>query len=264
MPAVLTSPRFSILLSFAVVAAGARHVLDTMVNHDGGYYLHAARAIMDGRDLHDTFAGDMPSNVWLPVLSLRLSDTLGMVYADVHQALLLVFVVACAILMARPITAVASRGSLVAVASAPWTLAVLLFVPRYAFGQRDHLFAAGFVPLVTTLGARTLGFSPGLAFCFAVALVSAFGISQKPYFALPALVLGGAEWLIRRRRISALPRELWLTALSCAAFVLGTHLVYPEFFTRILSTTWLWYAPLMKPMVQVLASTRCTSCSELS
>ena len=91
------------------VLVSAYRVFNTMLNHDVGGFLLDARAFELGRKLYESFFEmNMPSNVWLPRLSVEVARVARLPLADVHLAILFLFVLVCA---ADAVVDMACRGA---------------------------------------------------------------------------------------------------------------------------------------------------------
>src|SRR5260221_10854526 len=97
-------------------------------------------------------------DVWSPVGSLQIALVVPWTLADIHQTLLLVFIVACAALMVWLIWQRLGPGQPVtALVASVLVPAIVVWFPYLNFGQREHLFLAAVGPFAIVLAGRHLG-----------------------------------------------------------------------------------------------------------
>jgi hypothetical protein len=111
----------------------------------------------------------------------------------------------------------------------------LVFYPRGAFGQREHLLALLVLPYLVVAVARAGGDAmPGPSARIGVAAVAMIGIVLKPHFALLPLAIEAAVLIRRGWRPSAVAPELATMATLGSACVAMTAVLHPAYFELVL------------------------------
>jgi hypothetical protein len=252
--------RWSVALVLAVAAWSVYH---TMLNHDVAYYLLLARGLDEGRELYKTFPDyGLPANGWLAFISLHVSSALALPLVETHQCILFLLAATGAITAGRILERLFGRETVAGRTAMPLTVAIFLLYPGYNFGQRDYLFAVLVAPLVMTVAGRHLGLRPGAALSVVVVLTAMIGGSFKPQFALPLIMLAGIELTLRRGRLRAVAREVWVAGGGLIAYVALVHILYPAYFTEVLPSAVVVYGSytgsldrsLLRHLVQIFVS----------
>jgi len=226
-------------IGFAGTILFAAHsVFAYALNLDVAGFLLDAKAFEMGRKLFESFFEiNTPSNVWLPVVSLKIAHIVPWTLADIHQTLLLVFIVACAAVMVWLIWQRLGPGQPVtALVASVLVPAIVVWFPYLDFGQREHLFLAAMGPFAIVLAGRYLGVTPSRAAAIATAALAAFGASSKPHFMLMAGLFVVADFCLRRGRLRQMGVESYSLAGFLTAYVAWIAVVYPIYFTDMLPT----------------------------
>jgi hypothetical protein len=242
----------------AAVLVSAYRVSNTMLNHDVAGFLLDVRAFELGRTLYDSFFEmNMPSNVWLPLVSVDVAKVVPRPLADVHLAVLFLFVLACAgttLLLVWRI--VGPRHAVTMIVASILIPAVFLAYPRYDFGQREALFVATSAPLVAVVLGRHCGYAPALAMSIGVAALAAFGSSQKPYFVVVIAGFLFVDFCLRRGRLLQMGAEVFAFVAFLIGYAAWIALVYPSYLTDTIPTASATYLTMTQPFSVVLAALR--------
>lgn len=246
------------LCFIVTVLVSAPRVFNTMLNHDVAGFLLDARAFELGRRLYESFFEmNMPSNVWLPVLSVALAHVVSRSLADVHLAVLFLFLVLCAattvVLVWRII---GPRRPITVITASVLTPATLLIYPAYDFGQREVLFVATLLPLVAVTVGRHYGYASSIWTSVGIAALAAFGASQKPHFMMMAAGFIVVDFCVRRGR----PLQMGVEAFALAAFFVAYMgfivLVHPTYLAETVPTASATYLTMSAPFAAVLQALR--------
>lgn len=234
---------WSPLLGYAIVLFVAAHQLvGFALNHDVGSFLLVVRGLQEGRPYSDM---NMPSNLWLPYVSVFISERLPFRLADIHQFVLFVFSFLCSALFVLVILQQKTQN-IIRFAAILGTTSILLVLPGYQFGQREHLFALSCAPLLATLYSRRSDIFVPVTISILVAVVAAFGASQKPFFILFMVGLGGIDFALRRFR--GLARELVLIYILIAVYLVWITWAYPAYFSEMLPGAVAVYGSMRLPL----------------
>lgn len=237
-----------ILVAYGVIVSFAMYQITRFsLNHDVGQFLLEVRGLSEGRPYADA---NMPSNIWLPYISFLIADHIPFYFADIHQSVILAFAILCValiFLLLQP----HDNTSLVRFAAILGLPSILLLLPGYHFGQREHLFALSSAPLLVLLYNRRTGIFVSLPLSILVACVAAFGASQKPYFILSLMALGTIDLV--SKKFKSLVWEFLLIGLFLAAYFVWINAVYPTYFLGMLPGAFKTLGSMRLPLVATIA-----------
>jgi hypothetical protein len=238
--------RLVALLFAASTIVCAHQASQLMLNYDVAGFLLDAESVLAGRRLFvEFFEFNMPSNAWLPVISVALARGLPFYLADIHVALLICLVSAAAALtlwvMWRQLAPTRPTTLLVAAVLLP---ALFLWYPNYDFGQREPFFFAAMAPFAAVSLGRHAGVRPAPGMAVLVGLIAALGASMKPHFVIFVGALVLVDLLLRRGRIRELGLESFVLGGALGIYLLWMVLAFPLYFTDMLPIASSTYAPL--------------------
>jgi hypothetical protein len=211
----------ALALVLPVFAASLYLRRDLPLNHDVAWLLVAAhRMAAGGTYLSDFFEINTPLAIALYLPPLALQGLGGLPVATTTSiwtaALILQSLLLIAVLGRRSQDAAIAR-----LATAPglaWLAVVLVLLPAYDFGQREHLATVLFLPFLVMLCAGNA--SAGIALRSYVSVIAAIGFLIKPHYAaLPMLLLG-----LQARRQRSLQPLRGIEALALLLVTLGLAL----------------------------------------
>ena len=234
------------LLFAASTVTCAWQTFGLMLNYDVAGFLLDAEAMLAGRRLFvDFFEFNMPSNAWLPMISVVLARGLPFYLADIHVVFLISLVSASAALtlwlMWRQLAASYPTTVLVAAVLLP---ALFIWYPNYDFGQREPFFFAAMAPFAAVSLGRHTGFRPTAGVAVLVGLIAALGASMKPHFVLFAGALVLVDLMLRRGRIRQLGLESFVLGGALGIYLIWMVVAFPLYFTEMLPVASSTYAPL--------------------
>lgn len=242
--------RTELFLSFSygvIILITAYQLTQFSLNHDVGEFLLDVRQLREGRAYADA---NMPSNLWLPYVSFFIAEYLPFYLADIHQTVLFLFAILCVslvVLLLKP----HDKTSLIRFAAIFGLPSILLLLPGYHFGQREHLFALSCAPLLVLLYNRCAGIFIPLPLAIIVACVAAFGSSQKPYFILSLMALGVIDLV--SKKFKSVAWEFPFIGLLLAAYFYWITLVYPTYFLGMLPGALKTLGAMRLPLTTTLA-----------
>lgn len=142
---------------------------------------------------------------------------------------------------------------------APAALAILLILPEYVFGQREHLALIAILPMLAGFAARAAANPVSRWNALVAGIGGGIAASIKPPFALALLFpLLYAIWNLRAKR-SDVRRLLLTPEILTAAFVVAAYglivvLVFPEYLQVMLPILRQVYAPARLPWPDLLST----------
>lgn len=169
-----------------------------VLNHDVSYLLYIAGRILQGATLYvDLPEINPPLIVWLNMPVAWLAQALGVPDPQVLRVLLLAL--GCAVVAW---SGAILRGWLARPMLVAWLVAalyVVMLLPGYAFGQREHIALMCALPYMGEAARRVDGQPVGRAMHFGVAALASLGMAIKPHFLLVALLVEAFAWWRQRR-----------------------------------------------------------------
>ncbi len=209
-----TPARQAAIASLAVVAAGIAGRRLLPANTDVSWLITVAEKVIDGARLYvDIPEPNPPMSIYLYAPAVLL----GRLFGAAPEAALDVVVFALAI---ASVAWCAPRLPRAPEFSNPWlapaALAVLLVLPAYSFGQREHLALVAFLPWMTIAIRRAEAAPTPVGWAVVGGLCGGLALAIKPHF---ALALAGATC------VSAASTRSWKTLFKLENLVAGGVLV---------------------------------------
>jgi hypothetical protein len=220
-------------LAAVLGAATLRAALQT--NSDVAWLLTVGEKVLDGQRLYvDVIETNPPASVLVYVPAIALGRLLGiaperMLDAQIFFGVLLSLALTWLLLV--PVGTV--RGG-----SWPWLLAasagIVLLLPSYNFGQREHIALLCILPALAATAARARGLPPRRSLAVAAGLGLGLTVSIKPHFALAALL--PELFLLTRLRSLRPPfrAENLVAAAVAAAYASALVAFFPAYLTNML------------------------------
>jgi hypothetical protein len=131
---------------------------------------------------------------------------------------------------------------------------VLLFVPAFCFGEREHIALLALLPMVALAAARA---SEGhVAWRDAVLAGVGCGIACafKPYFLLPAACIVLCAAALRRKPRLLLAPEIFAAGTVILAYGIAIFVLFPAYLSTALPLAAEVYAPLRDNLAHILLS----------
>jgi hypothetical protein len=206
------------------------YALSYPLNHDVGWYLYVAGALLEGEGLYRSLIEiNPPLSSYLSVVPVLLASKIGHPVEIVTKLLVLMLVL---------LTTAWSTWLVAATNTSRWlsplfaaaALLALLGAPGIDFGQREHLMMAFVLPYVVVTWRRLTGNAVGRSAAILAGALGGVGIALKPHFVVIWLAL--EAWHVMRGR-SGLRAALRLESLAVVGvgalyllFVINVHREY--------------------------------------
>ena len=237
----------SIIAGLAAIAAIVHFF--TPLNHDTAYFVTLAGRLLDGGSFGREIMDMNPPHVWwisaMPVwvarqIGLRL-DAVATVFTALMAAISLVAVER----LVSPERF--ARGVFLALAAV-----LVLFLPGYDFGQREHWMLLLTLPYVTACGCRLDGNQLPRAGGALIGVAACLGFCIKPHFLLVPVAC--EIWILARTRRPGLLLRPEAAAMAITGLVYaGLMVVYARSYLEIeVPTALLGYWSYKSPLPEVL------------
>lgn len=208
------------------------------INHDAGWYLYAADALMDGAKIyHDLIDINTPLIFWLNIPPAWLSRILGCSAIPLFNFFFLFIVVLSLTLSTRMFKQILSH---LPRPSQYCFLVVLVFLflpyemPWNCFGQRDHLMFVLVMPYVFASAARRMGYPLQIKFAVTLGLLAGIGFAFKPHFLFTYLCIE-TYLLVAHKSLKFWERPESIGIIICQALYWGyIILAVPEYKEAVL------------------------------
>ena len=231
------------LLACAILVAALFFHADRPVNHDTGWFMYAARGMLAGGHLYRDFIDVNAPMAYFTVMPAALLSNLPGISNELALAINVLGFVAICQMLSMAVTRRMNLPGPQLIALNAGILFILCFLPRSAFGQREHLLAAFMMPysLAAAFRAENKALPPLLA--IACGISAGIGVSIKvPYAVVPAII--EAAILARQRTWKiGFTYDLLALAISFIVINLGCYALYPEYWTDIFPMALAVYGP---------------------
>jgi hypothetical protein len=207
-----------------------------------------AEKVLDGQRLYvDIIEVNPPATMFLylvPALLARLSGVPTEFFVDV----LVFLAVALSLWLSHRI--LRRAGIVYGDAGKLATLGavVLLVMPVYAFGEREHIALIAILPLLAAAAVRAKGERPDLSMVMVAGICGGITAIIKPYFVLPIVCAAAAATLHNRSWRTFLAPENWIAAGLLAVYAVAVPIAYPQFSADILPMVLAVYVPVKLPL----------------
>jgi len=121
--------------------------------------------------------------------------------------------------------------------------ALLLFLPLYEMGQREHFVIIFILPYILLLANRLEQIKSNKALSVTIGMIAGIGFAIKPHYLL-IFVLLEIYFLFKSKKISALfrPESIMIAFIVCSHLLLIKYF-YPDYFTTIIPYLLRLYLP---------------------
>jgi len=223
------------LTMIALVSLAFALRLNSMLNHDTSWYLHATARVLHGARLYVDIIEVNPPLAFLltmpPVASAQALSLDASLAFKIYIFLLGAFSLGVSGRLVRlfpTMSASRARGFLLISAL------VFFILPAGDFGQREHMAIMFVWPYIILAALRMEGRGCGAPMAVLAGAMAFFGFGLKPHFLLVPLALE-AHRLVRLRRFGQIPRpETIVLAIMLLAYLAGIFLLTPEYPGKIL------------------------------
>jgi hypothetical protein len=172
----------AVALLFAVQAALR---FSSHLTHDAAWYLYAAGRLLDGAALNrDIVEVNPPLGIWLTVPVAGLARLSGAPATALFKGTMLALTALSLVLSRRLIRAVPGLAPPAANALLILTALLMLFLPAFDFGQREHGLILLVTPWLYLRGGRLTGATMPAALAMLAGFLAALGFGLKPHSVL--------------------------------------------------------------------------------
>ena len=245
--------RLPVTGTIACLAAGAALLhFFAPINHDEAFFMALAGRLLDGGHFGKDIIDMNPPHVWwisaMPVWLARQTGLRLEIAASVFTVTMAVLSIAAVARLTAGFKR-APRYLLLIFATL-----LVLFVPGYDFGQREHWMVLLTLPYIVARGCRTTNPTISPVTGVAIGVAACLGFCIKPYFLLVPAAL--EIWILARTRR---PRQLVrpeTIAMAAAGIVYAAFtLTYARSYLEVeIPTALLGYWSYKSPMQEVLRS----------
>ncbi len=243
------------LAAAAVVVAAIllRRILP--FNVDVSWWLIVSERMLDGQRLYvDILETNPPMAGSVYLLGVVIARAVGVRAEVVTDGLIFLLIAASLTLTWRILLYSSLRGRIASGALAVWALALLVILPMYDFGQREHLALAAMLPALAVYILRGNRERVTPAAVLIAGLSAAITMNFKPYFAFAVgFCILAAAARARDWRVLFAP-ENWIAAALVAVYAACVFLFYPEYFTIIYPLVRDVYLLLKAPLLALFVS----------
>jgi hypothetical protein len=245
--------RWPVAASLAVAVSLVLLALGGPLTHDVVWQLWVARQLAHGATFYtDIIEVNPPLWFWMAIPIERLSDWLALPATALLIAGIGALAAGALLLTDRllPPQPPVARALLLSYAAA-----ILLFMPRFDFGQREQIALIAALPYAALIAKRSRRQPVPLFLALAVGSLAAAGFALKHYFAAVPLLL--ELWLACRlwRRWRPIRAETCALATLAIAYAAAILLRTPQFLTIIVPIVRLTYWGYDQPWWNVVIGT---------
>lgn len=243
MPAVPRPYLKVAAVAFAVFALAFLYYAARPINHDTGWFMYAARGMLAGGTLYRDFIDVNAPMAYCSMLPAAWLSTLPFFSNEAALTLsILIYILVAYILC----VAVMRRMNLPARMQTLLPIALLImmcFMPHYAFGQREHIFAVLLMPYALAAAVRSENKALPRGLAIACGIAAGLGASVKPPFLIVPVFIEAAVLLRQRTWKLGFTYDVLALAGSTAVIYLVSYLLYPHYWQDILPSAVALYEP---------------------
>ena len=224
------------------------------INHDEAYLMALAGRLLDGGQFGKDIMDMNPPHVWwISAMPVWLARQTGL-RLDVVASLFTVAMAILSVAAVARLTATAGLGRVPRSLFLVFAALLVLFIPGYDFGQREHWMVLLTLPYIVARGCRLSNSPISPTTSAAIGLAACLGFSIKPYFLLVPVAL--EAWMLMRTRRPSLSISPETIAMATAGIVYGAlTLTYARSYLEVeVPTALLGYWSYNSPMQEVMRS----------
>ena len=224
------------------------------INHDLAYFIALAGRLLDGGQFGKDIMDMNPPHVWwISAMPVWLARHTGL-RPDIAAT---IFTVAMAVLSLAAVARLTAAGGLERATRGLFLVfaaLLILFIPGYDFGQREHWMVLLTLPYIVACACRLNNSGFSAATGVVIGAAACLGFCIKPYFLLVPFAL--ETWiLVRLRRPGLAIRPETIAIATTGVFYALLTLVYARSYLTIeIPTALLGYWSYKSPLQKVLLS----------
>jgi hypothetical protein len=241
--------------TIACLAIGAAllHFFAPM-NHDEAYLVALAGRLLDGGQFGKDIIDMNPPHVWwISAMPVWLARQTGL-RLDVAASVFTVTMAVLSVAAVARLTAAAGLGRIPRSLFLVFAALLVLFIPGYDFGQREHWMVLLTLPYIVACGCRLNNSILTPVFSAVIGVAACLGFCIKPYFLLVPVAL--EIWLFVRLWRPSLAIRSETIAMAVAGIVYaGLTMIYARSYLETeVPTALLGYWSYKSPLQDVLRS----------
>ena len=241
--------------TIACLAVGAAllHFFAPM-NHDEAYLMALAGRLLDGGQFGKDIMDMNPPHVWwISAMPVWLARQTGL-RLDVAASVFTVTMAGLSVAAVARLTVAAGLGRIPRSLFLVFAALLVLFIPGYDFGQREHWMALLTLPYIVACGCRLNNSTLTPVFGAVIGVAACLGFCIKPYFLLVPVAL--EIWIFVRLRQPSLAIRAETIAMAVAGIVYaGLTMIYARSYLETeVPTALLGYWSYKSPLQDVLRS----------
>lgn len=249
-------PAVPLMIVFVLIAAGLR--VFTPSNTDVSWIIVMCEKVLDGQRLYtDIIETNPPATVWLYLPFVAFARAVHLSAEFVIDASIFVFAFLVMSVCERFLERTEFGQRISSFGLRIGAVFILLILPHYTFGEREHIALIAALPMLCLLMLRLEGETPSVGQMVFAGLCAGLTMVIKPHFALglaPGVIVasfhayrqGQSFW----RSMFAL--ENWIAAVLVVAYVVAAYVRYPLFFEEVMPLVTLAYLPNRAPLDSML------------
>ncbi|WP_375393145.1 hypothetical protein [uncultured Sphingomonas sp.] len=243
-PLALSRPVTIAALALAAWALATGLLWNVALNNDVSWQFWVARQLRHGaRFGRGVIEVNPPLWFWEAMPLSALADRLGLATARVLVAATTARTV-LGVLLTIPLVA---RTPVQRLAAASGLFVLLLALPVFCFGEREHLLLLGALPYAALAAHRAEWMPVDRRLALVIGLTAGWSFALKPYFALIPLALEIWLWGRQRRRWRPLRPETGALAVIALAYGGAVLAFAPDWLARVVPMARLFYADFAPP-----------------
>lgn len=225
------------------------------LNHDAGWLLIASSRMLGGLELYGPgiIENNPPLIIWLLLPISWLAEHLSWSELVIFRIAVFVLAAGMAALAGELLCRIGS-GTIFPARTLVISLLLVLLVwlPGYDFGQREHLFLAGSIVWISYIAGESFLNWPGRTLRLVLLFVLSLLIALKPFFLVPFMVVQ-ARLLSRNGVRDRLYNEsIWVVGATFVAYLAIIWIVHPRYFAEIVPLTMQHYGAYSYPLAEML------------
>lgn len=240
------------LLVAALFVGAAALALSRVPNHDVAWLVHVAERVQRGAVLYvDVIETNPPLIVWLTRFPVWIAALASWAPIGTVRVSILGLVAVSLWLSWRRLQPLEGGDPRLARQGTLWALFVLLVLPGYHFGQREHILLILTLPFVLSTAAHGTSGAPSRGLAIAIGLSAGVGFALKPHFVAiwVALEAYGA-W--RGGREAWRRPETVVVALTLCGYAAAVGVWSQAYFSLIRTFAQAYLGFSAKPLTQLL------------
>lgn len=251
----LADDRLLVTGTIACLAIGAALLhFFAPINHDEAYLMTLAGRLLDGGQFGKDIMDINPPHVWwMSAMPVWLARQTGFRF-DVTASLFTVTMAVLSVAAVARLTAAAGLGRIPRSLFLVFAALLVLFIPGYDFGQREHWMVLLTLPYIVACGCRLNNLVLTPVFGAVIGVAACLGFCIKPYFLLVPVAL--EIWIFLRLRRPSLAIRSETIAMAIVGIVYaGLTMTYARSYLETeVPAALLGYWSYKSPLQEVLRS----------